>query len=293
MKKSLLVLGTLLLAAVQANAVEIAVHGHRGSRGTAPENSIPAFEQALEAGVDYLEFDMNVTKDGVIVISHEPGINPEICVDKYGNRIPSLIPFMELTLEQVKEYDCGSIQNPRFYKQRPVPGTRIPTLEEVFEFIQNSKIPAAKTVEFNIETKIFPAYPQISPAPEKFAKKVADIIAKYGMEKRVVVQSFDYRTIKHLKKIAPKIRTSQLTYEELLDWKPALKSIKADIWSPEYNWITKESVKEMQKANIKVVPWTVNDEAGWQKMIDFGVDAIITDYPDALLKYLRAKGLHK
>jgi len=111
------------------------------------------------------------------------------------------------------------------------------------------------------------------------------------MEKRVVIQSFDYRTLKAMKKTAPEIRTSQLTYEELADWVPALKAVKADIWSPEYTWITKDMVNQMHKAGIQVVPWTINDERGWNYALSSGADAIITDYPAELIKYLKEKGL--
>lgn len=272
-------------------AGKIAVHGHRGSRGTVPENTLPAFEAALMAEADVLEMDMGVTKDNVIVISHEPNIVPERCLDAEGNKLKKPVPLRSLTLAEVKKYDCGTLVNPKFPQQLSVPGERIPTLDEVFAMVKASGYQAAPKVEFNIETKIFPAEPELTPSATDFARLVADTVARNGMEKRVIVQSFDVRTLKEIKKIAPAIRTSQLTYEELVDIVPALKSAKADIWSPNYKWVTLESIKEAHAAGIQVAPWTINTKKEWDMAIAAGVDAIITDYPEALVEYLKSKKL--
>ena len=288
MKKPTFLVALLLIAALGAAQAAVLVHGHRGSRGTRPENTLPAFTEALRAGVDVLEMDMGVTKDGVIVISHEPGINPALCLGPGAAKLEKLIPFQTLTLREVKNYDCGKIPNPRFPGQVAVPGATIPTLDEMFTMVKNSTYPAAASVEFNIETKIFPYAPELSPAPAAFAKLVAQTVKRHGMEKRVMVQSFDVRTLREMKKIAPEIRTSQLTYESLVDIVPALKSARVDIWSPNSEWITAESVKEAHAAGIPVAPWTLNDPAAWEKAIAAGVDAIITDYPAELIAFLKA-----
>ena len=283
-----------LISCVPAGAQEagkIAVHGHRGSRGTVPENTIPAFEAALMAEADVLEMDMGVTKDNVIVVSHEPNIVPERCLDAEGNKLKKAVPIRSLTLAEVKKYDCGTLVNPKFPQQLSVPGERIPTLDEVFAMVKASGYQAAPKVEFNIETKIFPAEPELTPSATDFARLVADAVIRNGMEKRVMVQSFDVRTLKEIKKIAPAIRTSQLTYEELVDIVPALKSAKADIWSPNYMWVTRESIKEAQAAGIQVAPWTINTKKEWDMAIAAGVDAIITDYPEALVEHLKSKKL--
>lgn len=272
-------------------AAGIAVHGHRGSRGTAPENTIPAFEAALMAGADVLELDMGVTKDGVLVVSHEPKVTPERCLGPDGKKLEAAVPLKDLTLAELKKYDCGSLPNPRFPQQIPVPGTPMPALEEVFSYVKASGYPGAAAVEFNIETKIFPAEPELTPSPEEFAGLVVAAVKKAGLEKRVMVQSFDVRTLKAVKKLEPAIRTSQLTYEELLDIVPALKAAKTDIWSPNSRWITPESIKEAHAAGIKVAPWTINTRKEWDMAIAAGVDAIITDYPDALAEYLKSKKL--
>ncbi|OGR67099.1 MAG: hypothetical protein A2X30_06450 [Elusimicrobia bacterium GWB2_63_16] len=289
MKKILFL--TLIAASVPALAADLrlpAVHGHRGSRGTVPENTLPAFEAALLAGADVLEFDLGVTKDGVVIVSHEPKVTPERCLGADGNKLDKPVAIRELTLAELKKYDCGTLLNPKFPQQIEVPGTPMPTLEEVFELVKKSGYAAAPKVEFNIETKIFPYEPALSPSPEEFARLVTDVVKKHGMEARVMVQSFDVRTLRAVKKFAPAIRTSQLTYESLVDIVPALKNSKVDIWSPNYKWITVEAVKEAQAAGIKVAPWTINTRKEWDLAIAAGVDAIITDYPAALVEHLAA-----
>jgi len=292
MKKTVFL--ALLCFATALNAQEtrsIAVHGHRGSRGTVPENTIAAFEAALMAEADVLEMDLGVTKDGVVIVSHEPKVTPERCLAPEGKKLEKAVPIRSLTLAELKKYDCGTLLNPKFPQQIAVPGESMPTLDEVFAMVMASGYEAAAKVEFNIETKIFPYEPELSPAPAEFARLVAEAVKKRGLEKRVMVQSFDVRTLKELKKLAPTIRTSQLTYEELVDIVPALKSAKADIWSPNYKWLTEEAVKEAQAAGIKVAPWTINTAKEWDAAIAAGVDAIITDYPAALVEYLKAKKL--
>lgn len=284
----------LLCCAPALNAQEIrniAVHGHRGSRGTVPENTIPAFEAALMAEADVLEMDLGVTKDGFVIVSHDPKVLPERCLAPEGKKLEKPVPLRSLTLAELKKYDCGTLLNPRFPQQIAVPGESMPTLDEVFAMVKASGYEAAAKVEFNIETKIFPYEPELTPPPAEFARLVAGVVKKHGLEKRVMVQSFDVRTLKEIKKIAPAIRTSQLTYEELVDIVPALKSAKADIWSPNYKWLTAEAVKEAQAAGIKVAPWTINTAKEWDAAIAAGVDAIITDYPAALVEHLKAKKL--
>jgi len=292
MKKIALLILVVCVPAVNAQELKnISVHGHRGTRGTRPEDTLPAFAEALRAGVDVLEMDMAVTKDGVVVISHDPHITPERCLGADGNKLGQQVAISSLTLEEVKKYDCGSIPNPNFPQQVLVPGTKIPTLDEMFDMVKASTYPAAAKVEFNIETKIFPSEPQLSPSPAEFAKLVAGVVRKHGMEHRTIVQSFDVRTLREIKLIEPGILTSQLTYEELLDFVPSLKSSKTDIWSPCYKWTTADSIKAMHAAGIKVAPWTLNTPEEWTAAIKDGVDAIITDYPADLIDWLRAKKL--
>ncbi|MBU2573466.1 MAG: glycerophosphodiester phosphodiesterase [Elusimicrobia bacterium] len=265
------------------------VHGHRGARAVMPENTLPAFNEALRAGADVLEMDMIVAKDDVIVISHEQSVNPAICLDKDGKKIGKDILIRSLTLKEIREFDCGTLKNPGFPLQKPCPGEKIPTLEEVFQLVINSTHPAAKTVKFNIETKIKPEKPEASPSPDEFAKLVCDTAAKYDMTDRIILQSFDMRTLIAAKKINPAVRTALLTPEKCFDFIAALKSSGADILSPYFKNITKRAVASLHKKGYQVVPWTANRPKDWRKMLDYKVDGIITDDPEKLIAYLKNK----
>jgi glycerophosphoryl diester phosphodiesterase len=183
-----------------AEPPRILVHGHRGARARRPENTLPAFRYAIEQGADVLEMDMAVTRDNVIVISHDPILQPPVC----SGTKPSAV-IHELTLAEVRQWDCGAVQNPRFPTQQTVPGTRMPTLAEVFELAPLGKF------EYNIETKSFPDKPQYTPSPEVFARMVLEKVRQYKLESRVILQSFDFRTLVAMRKLAPEIRLSALT----------------------------------------------------------------------------------
>ncbi|OGS37476.1 MAG: hypothetical protein A3J82_03145, partial [Elusimicrobia bacterium RIFOXYA2_FULL_69_6] len=190
-----------------------------------------------------------------------------------------------LPLREVRGYDCGSLKNPRFPEQVPVPGTRIPTLDEVLLSAKSSP------VEFNIETKIFPREPELAPAPDEFARLLAAAVKHHGLEARAIVQSFDVRTLKEVKRLAPRIRTSQLTSDDLVDILPALKAARADFWSPFFEWAPAETIRQVQAAGIRVAPWTLNTPKDWEAAAASGVDAIITDYPAKLAAFLKEKKL--
>lgn len=264
-----------------ADTKKILVHGHRGARAMRPENTIPAYEYAIQAGVDALEMDMAVTKDNVIVMSHDPILHPPVCS---GPRPSAMIHG--LTLAEVREWDCGAVKNPLFPKQQPVPGTRMPTLDEVLSLSTQG------TFEYNIETKSFADKPEYTPSPEEFVRLFLEQVRKHRLEKRVMLQSFDFRTLVAAQKMAPEIRRSALTEFDKRDFVTiAQEAGQAQIISPNYKLITKEKVQAAHQAGLQVVPWTMNDPADWARMIDAGVDAIISDDPAALIAYLKSKGL--
>lgn len=270
----------LLCGGMSASAEKILVHGHRGARAMYPENTLPAFEYAIGQGADVLEMDLAVTKDGVLVISHDPHINPEICTGPHPG-----IAIHELTLAELKQYDCGALRNPRFPQQHPVPGTRMPTLDEVLNLSPRGNF------QFNIETKSFPDHPELTPTPEVFAQLMLKQIRKHKVEKRVIMQSFDFRTLLAMKKLAPEIRRAALYEGTPRSFVDIAKEADASIISPEASLVRAEQVKESHAARLEVVPWTVNTPQAWQKLIDAGVDAIITDDPAALIAYLKVQKL--
>lgn len=260
---------------------QIMVHGHRGARARRPENTIPAFRYAIEQGADVLELDLAVTRDNFLVVSHEPLIDPSICTGgKTG------IPIHTLTLDDVRQYDCGSLQNRRFKTQIPVPGTRIPTFDEVLD------LAPLGSFEFNVETKIFEDRPELTPSPEEFTRLVLAAIRRHHLEDRAILQSFDFRTLHAIRKMAPEIRLSALYEGKDCGFVEIAREAGATIISPEYHLVTSAQVAAAHAAGLQVVPWTANKPTEWERLIAANVDAIISDDPAALLAYLREKKLH-
>jgi glycerophosphoryl diester phosphodiesterase len=271
----------LLLGASIAMAAPIQVHGHRGARAVRPENTIPAFEYAIDEGVDAIEMDVAVTKDDVLVISHDPVLNHKICRSLTGSDV-----IRELTFAELKQWDCGSLVNPDFPKQTLFPGTRIPALEEVLSLATRGNF------LFNIETKIFKDHPQYTPTPERFAEILLSTIDRHKLRSRVIVQSFDFRTLVAMKKLAPDIRLAALDEDSKLgDFVPVARSAGAQIISPDLALVTPSRVLAAHQAGLQVIPWTADTPAQWDALIAAGVDAIITDDPAALIAYLKQKKL--
>jgi glycerophosphoryl diester phosphodiesterase len=272
---------TLLPRAAGSANSTILVHGHRGARARRPENTLPAFQYAIEQGVDVLEMDLAVTKDSVLVVSHDPHINATICTGPHVG-----VAIHELTWAELREYDCGSLRNPHFTEQVPVPGTHIPTFDEVLQLAAPSK------VELNVETKIFADHPEHAPSPERFVELILEAITRRHIESRIILQSFDFRTLHAMHKIAPDIRLSALWEGRLRSFVDIAKDGGATIVSPQFSLVTPELVAGAHGIGVEVVPWTANGPKDWDKLIAARVDAIISDDPASLLAYLRAKGLH-
>lgn len=271
--------------AVGADKIE--VQGHRGARWSRPENTLPAFQFALENGADAVELDMHVTKDDQVVVSHDHFLNPKLCVDQNGARIRGDILIRSLTLSELQKYDCGSLQNPDFPEQQPVAKTPIPTLEAVFELIEKSPLPAAKILQFNIETKSEEKHPEYTPEPERFVELVLALLKKHGLMSRVILESFDYRTLKIAHRLEPSLRLSVLIHRRPRGGLvPLMKEIEAQTVSPEYSWLNANDVAELHSAGCKVLPWTPNAPDDWHRLIEIGVDGIITDNPRGLREFL-------
>ncbi|MCU1236041.1 MAG: glycerophosphoryl diester phosphodiesterase [Candidatus Solibacter sp.] len=241
-----------------------------------PENTLPAFEYAIAQGVDALELDMAVTKDGVIVVSHDPELRAPVCT---GPR--DKVAIHSLTLAEVRQWDCGAQRNPLFATQQTVPGTKMPTLDEVFALAPKGKF------LFNIETKSFLQRPEVSPPPVEFARLVLAAIRKHHLESRVVLQSFDFRTLHEMKKLAPEIRLSALYSGAPRDFVEIAKEAGGQIVSPDYRLVTPEQVKAAHAAGLQVLPWTANKPEDWAKLKAAGVDGIISDDPAGLIAWLK------
>lgn len=277
----LCLIGLGVLISSTGMAEQILVHGHRGARAVRPENTLPAFEYAIAAGADVLEMDLAVTKDNVLVVSHDPEMNAKFCDGPKGTRI-----IREMTLEQLRAWDCGGRVNPDYPRQQAMPGTRVPTLDEVLALAPRGKF------QFNIETKIFRKRPEVTPPPAEFARLIAESIRRHQLVSRVIVQSFDFRTLQAMKLLMPSVRLAALHEGTPKDFAVIAKEAGARIVSPHHSLVTPEQVRRAHKAGLQVVPWTANTPEQWQKLADAKVDAIISDDPAALLSWLRKKKLH-
>lgn len=260
----------------------IGIHGHRGSRGTHPENIIPSFEEALKAGADFFELDLHLSKDDIPMVFHDPVISGRVCRNANQEVVRKPIALRNLTAAAIQEYECGDVRQTNFPQQKLFPGTRIPTLEEVLEWM--TKYP---TIGVNIEIKMEAVEPHHLPKPELFAERVVSLVRKYGVLDRTIVQSFDFRPLVEAKKLEPALTLSCL-FEREADFVAQALKTGAKIIGPNHQLITIELVKRAHDRGVEVLPWTVNDRAAWERMLELGVDGIITDYPQALKAYLQS-----
>lgn len=298
---------------IAPGALAFDAQGHRGARGLAPENTLPAFERALETGVNTLELDVGVTADGVVVVAHDPYLNPAITRDASGRWLAGKGPTLKsLTLAQLLAYDVGRI-NPdtpyakTFSTQAPRDGTRVPTLASLFALV---KARGVNDVRFNIETKITPTQPDETVNPEQMTRALLNVIREAGMQKRVTIQSFDWRTLQIVQGFEPAIPTVYLSIQtantdnirdgawtagfKITDHGSVPKMVKAAggaVWSPNGGAVTEALVKEAQGLGLKVVPWTINNPPDMDRLIGWGVDGIITDYPDRLREVMQKRGM--
>jgi glycerophosphoryl diester phosphodiesterase len=310
-------LALLLLTLLAASSLAFDLEGHRGTRGLAPENTLAAFRRALEIGVTTIETDMSVTKDDVVVISHNPSLNPDLVRDTDGHWLASPgPPIRSLTFAELRRYDIGRI-NPasqyarQFPEQKAVDGERFPKLSELFDLAKASGKPA----RFNIETKITPTSGSNTPDPATLARQVITVVREANVVDRVTVQSFDWRTLLEVKRIAPEIETSCLTIQTRDDntvqqapdggpspWHaglalrdyggslPALvKAAGCGVWSMFWRNLTPKDLADAHALGLKILPWTVNERGDMRTLIDLGVDGIITDYPDRLREVMAEK----
>ena len=274
----------LLFFLVDPGMAKIHVQGHRGARAVVPENTMEGFQYALGLGVDVLELDLGVSKDRQVIIAHDPMVNTMLC-----DFDQKQVPLYTLTLAQIKGIDCGSKPNPQFPKQKKVVGARIPTLAELFQWIRKSSRHEARTVQFNIEIKTFPQDPHLTPAPKEFAQLVYDLIKQYDMIERTIVQSFDSRPLKAIKALDSRLRISFLCRWALPNLVAIAQELKAEFISPNKDWVTKKQVEDLRAHGIKTIPWTANTEKDWARLVQMGVDGIITDDPAKLISYLQEK----
>ncbi|HTT64809.1 MAG TPA: glycerophosphodiester phosphodiesterase [Bryobacteraceae bacterium] len=258
----------------------ILVYGHRGARAMRPENTLPGFEYAISVGADALEMDVAVTRDDVVVVSHDPKLNQSICRSPDAPRI-----IRDLTLAEVQRWDCGALPNRRFPKQVPVPGARVPTLDQVLALAGRGHF------LFNIEVKSYPERPRLAPPPERFAELVFHVVRRHRLERRVIVQSFDFRILHAMQRLAPEIRRAALYVGRPKRLVAIAHRAGAGVVAPYHALASARQVRAAHAAGLEVVAWTANRPRDWKRLIRAQVDGIITDNPEGLLAYLKEIGL--
>ncbi|MEO7522586.1 MAG: glycerophosphodiester phosphodiesterase family protein [Ferruginibacter sp.] len=262
--------------------------GHRGCRGLMPENTIPAMLKALELGVTTLEMDVVFTKDGKAILSHEPFFNAEITTRPGGNFIEENdeknFNIYEMTYDEVEKFDVGLKPLPVFPRQQKIKVSK-PLLTELLDSVANFMMTTKRPMPyFNIETKTRVETDNIfHPAPKEFVDKLMLIITEKGIENRVIIQSFDFRTLKYLHKKYPTIKTALLIEE--LDHRSFRKQLTdlgftPTIYSPAFALVTDMLIKNCHDKQIKIIPWTVNEKTKITDLKNMGVDGIISDYPN-------------
>ena len=309
---------TCLLMLCSLHAAAFDLQGHRGARALAPENTLPAFALALSLGVTTLETDIAITRDGVLVISHDPALNPDITRTSDGQFLAARGPVIaQMTLEEVRRYDVGRLKPGTRYaglypEQKPADGARIPTLEELFALVKKS---GNTQVRLALETKITPTAPHETLAPEPFARALIKAVREAGLAARTSVLSFDWRTLQVVQKEAPEIATVYLTAQQRwLDnigadkpepsaWTAGFqhaqhgsvpKMIKAAggrIWSVHWADLDAAKLREAKALGLTVLTWTVNEPVQMARLLEMGVDGIISDRPDLVRAEMQKRGM--
>lgn len=282
------------------------LEAHRGGRGLMPENTMAAFRYAIEKiGVTTLELDIVMTKDGVLVVSHDPFLNPQK-VSKNGQFITEKPLIKDMTYAQLLEYNVGVMRSDyRMPRQSQLEQEKIPSLEEVFEFVATIQKKTGKRYMINVETKVFPPIFGYTYDAKAFVNALVPLIKKYDLEDTVMVQSFNWETLRLVKEMDSRITTvallQNLYYQNTL-WTDGLKisdfggdpikmarSLGVDVISPYYKECNLRMIESVHEHGMLIVPWTVNERADMEKFISMGVDGIITDYPDILKELLISK----
>lgn len=269
------------------------LQGHRGARGLLPENSIPGFIRALELGVNTLEMDVVINAQGHVVVSHEPWMLATICSHPDGRPVTAeeqeSLNIYTMDDAVLASYDCGSRGHPDFPRQQALKTSK-PLLADVFIAVKQFEASGQRPpVRFSIEIKSRPEFDAIyHPPVAEFALALYQVIDEFGLLERSAIQSFDPRALEAVHRIDPGMATVWLiSNEESLAANLAKLSFKPSVYSPDYRLVNPELIHQLRQRDIQLVPWTVNEPEVMRQLLEWGVDALITDYPDLALEVLR------
>lgn len=275
----MLLLGIVPAAAVaQSTSIPISldVQGHRGLRGLMPENSMPGFKKALALAVPTLELDVQVTRDRVLVVHHDPHLDPKRCRYDDGREVPNVL-LEELRYADLANIDCGHGAHRRFPAQQAVPRTRIPRLEQVLALAQGADYP----VHLSLEIKWHKRKDDLT--VYEFAERLIDLIKQYKLEDRTLIESFYAPALRAVRALDPAMPRAILLNMRH-DYARVVSTSTATILSPRYPTLRAGDVPRLHHEGVRVIPWTVNKPAHICRLIRWGVDGIISDYPERVLK---------
>ena len=296
----------------------IRIYGHRGARGDIVENSLEGFRYTFDLGIRAVEFDVVISKDNIPVLFHDYHLNPDIVKDSSNNWISNKnIKILDLTFEELQKYNIESLKPEtryakRFKNQKPAKGAKIPKLKDFFKLVNEDKY---KDVFLNLEIKSTPVIEGLTPNPEKMVSLILKDIKEFNLEDRTLITSYDFRILYALKKQNPNVLRGFITLqqglsitkkniyenspwmvknypmEELFLLPNIIKSLEGHVWSAFYRDVTKQNVELAHKHGLATCVWTVNREQDIIRMIEYGVDGIITDYPKKVQEICKAKNI--
>lgn len=288
------------------------LQGHRGARGLAPENTLPSFELALDAGVSSIETDLRLTRDVQVVLFHDACVSEKLCERGPGADVPDPRwhpPVHSLTLQQLRGYRV--VRNPdsarfpgqearltpvaqEFVKERGIDPFAIPSLTDLFQFGRQyaAAHPKAERVVFDLECKAMPFDPEERARADLLTRESLVAVWAARVVDRVRVRSFDHRLVRAMKEMEPALQGAVLI-ADTAPVDPALMTndALAETYCPDYHFLDEDLVRRLHEDNMKVIPWTVNDPAAWERLLAWGVDGITTDYPNQLAVFLKERGV--
>ncbi|GAB3331588.1 glycerophosphodiester phosphodiesterase family protein [Hymenobacter humi] len=274
------------------------VHGHRGCRGLRPENTLPAFLYALELGVDVIELDVVISADKQVVVSHEPWLNPSICLDSNGQFIPPSqarqLNLYQLPYAEIRRCDCGQRRHPSFPEQLSQPAYK-PLLTEVIAALEAATRQLGRSpVGYSIEVKSSPDGDLIfHPGPEEFLALVLAEVDAAQIRSRTTLLCFDPRILRLAHHNQPNLATC-LLLEADQPWHSSIEQLgfQPTTLGPDFSTVTTDSVQQLRTVfpGLRLVPWTVNELPDMRRLMALGVDGITTDYPNRLLSVLASVG---
>jgi glycerophosphoryl diester phosphodiesterase len=301
------------------------IQGHRGARGLKPENTLPSFEAALDAGVTSIETDVHLTRDAVPVLIHDPFISERLCRLVPGSASPPPAPRLlvsTLTLAQLRGYCADCNPDPVRFPEQDASVTPLaarlaavrgmhpyapPTVADFLAFVEAyagedgslagksaEQRERARQMRFDFELKRVPFHPELigdafdGQAPGMLERQIADLLRAAGVVERTTIRSFDHRCVRAIADLEPRSTRAVLVAGMApIDPVDLVRQAEAQAYCPDYSFIDEIQVRELHTANIRVLPWTVNRPEDWERLVSWGVDGVTTDYPDRLAAWLR------